>query len=263
MNNINLELLAVDGKARVNKVKINKHEFNTPIFMPVATRGSIKSVNLEQLSDTKIILGNTYHLYLRPGLDIIKDFGGLHEYINWDQLILTDSGGFQGWSIPNSQTDDGILFKNIYDGTKFLMTPELSIQIQETLNSNIAMILDQLIDINAPKDMQKQAIINTNIWAKKAREIHNNKNQSLFGIIQGGKYKDLREISTRNMLEIDFNGYAIGGLAIGETEQERIEIVSFTTDLLPVDKLRYVMGVGDIKSPVSYTHLTLPTTAYV
>ena len=140
MNNINLELLAVDGKARVNKVKINNHEFNTPIFMPVATRGSIKSVNLEQLSDTKIILGNTYHLYLRPGLDIIKDFGGLHEYINWDQLILTDSGGFQGWSIPNSQTDDGILFKNIYDGTKFLMTPELSIQIQETLNSNIAML---------------------------------------------------------------------------------------------------------------------------
>ena len=124
--------------------------------MPVATRGSIKSVNLEQLSDTKIILGNTYHLYLRPGLDIIKDFGGLHEYINWDQLILTDSGGFQGWSIPNSQTDDGILFKNIYDGTKFLMTPELSIHIQETLNSNIAMILDQLIDINASKDMQKQ-----------------------------------------------------------------------------------------------------------
>ena len=255
MNNINLELLAVDGKARVNKVKINKHEFNTPIFMPVATRGSIKSVNLEQLSDTKIILGNTYHLYLRPGLDIIKDFGGLHEYINWDQLILTDSGGFQGWSIPNSQTDDGILFKNIYDGTKFLMTPELSIHIQETLNSNIAMILDQLIDINASKDMQKQAIINTNIWAKKAREIHNNKNQSLFGIIQGGKYKDLREISTKNMLENDFNGYAIGGLAIGETEKERNEIVSFTTDLLPVDKLRYVMGVGDIKSLINLIEL--------
>ena len=255
MNNINLELLAVDGKARVNKVKINKHEFNTPIFMPVATRGSIKSVNLEELSDTKIILGNTYHLYLRPGLEIIKDFGGLHEYINWDQLILTDSGGFQGWSIPNSQTDDGILFKNIYDGTKFLMTPELSIHIQETLNSNIAMILDQLIDINASKVMQKQAIINTNIWAKKAREIHNNKNQSLFGIIQGGKYKDLREISTKNMLENDFNGYAIGGLAIGETEKERNEIVSFTTDLLPVDKLRYVMGVGDIKSLINLIEL--------
>ena len=128
----------------------------------------------------------------------------MHEYINWDKLILTDSGGFQGWSIPNSQTDEGIIFKNIYDGTKFLMTPEISIQIQETLNSNIAMILDQLIDINAPKDQQRQAIINTSIWANKARDIHNNKNQSLFGIIQGGKYKDLREISTENMLKTDF-----------------------------------------------------------
>ena len=141
--------------------------------------------------------------------------------------------------------------KNLYDGTKFLMTPELSIQIQETLNSNIAMILDQLIDIDAPKDQQRQAIINTSIWANKARDIHNNKNQSLFGIIQGGKYKDLREISTENMLKSDFYGYAIGGLAIGETEKERNEIVSFTTDLIPVDKLRYVMGVGDIKSLIN------------
>jgi len=255
MNNIKLDLLGADGKARVNRVNLNNHEFLTPIFMPVATRGSIKSLNLENLSETDIILGNTYHLYLRPGLEVIKKFNGLHDFMNWKKLILTDSGGFQGWSIPNTQTDEGILFKNVYDGSKFLMTPELSMEIQESLNSDIAMILDHLIDIDSPKELQKNAIDTTNTWARNARSIHQNSNQSLFGIVQGGKYKELREISAKNMLDLDFNGYAIGGLAIGETPAERREIVSFTTDILPSDKLRYVMGVGDIKSLVDLIEL--------
>ena len=255
MNNIKLDLLGADGKARVNRVNLNNHEFLTPIFMPVATRGSIKSLNLENLSETDIILGNTYHLYLRPGLEVIKKFNGLHDFMNWKKLILTDSGGFQGWSIPNTQTDEGILFKNVYDGSKFLMTPELSMEIQESLNSDIAMILDHLIDIDSPKELQKNAIDTTNTWARNARSIHQNSNQSLFGIVQGGKYKELREMSAKNMLDLDFNGYAIGGLAIGETSSERKEIVSFTTDILPSDKLRYVMGVGDIKSLVDLIEL--------
>ena len=141
MNNIKLDLLGTDGKARVNRVNLNNHEFLTPIFMPVATRGSIKSLNLENLSETNIILGNTYHLYLRPGLEVIKKFNGLHDFMNWNKLILTDSGGFQGWSIPNTQTDEGILFRNVYDGSKFLMTPELSMEIQQSLNSDIAITM--------------------------------------------------------------------------------------------------------------------------
>lgn len=148
MNNIDIKTLAQDGRARVNEVTINNKTFTTPIFMPVATRGALKSLPLNYLDNTEIILGNTYHLFLRPGLDVISKFNGLHEFINWRKLILTDSGGFQGWSIPNKLRNEGIEFTNVYDGSKFLMTPELSMDIQDVLNSDIAMILDNLVDIN-------------------------------------------------------------------------------------------------------------------
>ena len=142
MNKINLKTIATDGKARVNDVIINGKSLQTPTFMPVATRGAIKSLPLNYLEKTDVLLANTYHLYLRPGLDVIKEFEGLHNFIGWDNLILTDSGGFQGWSIPNKFNEDGIEFKNIYDGSKFYMDPILSMDIQNTLNSDIAMILD-------------------------------------------------------------------------------------------------------------------------
>ena len=255
MNDIELKTIAKDGKARLNEVTLNGKTFKTPLFMPVATRGALKSLPFKYLEKSDIILGNTYHLYLRPGLDVIREFNGLHKFIGWDKLILTDSGGFQGWSIPNKFTDEGIEFKNIYDGSKFFMDPKLSIDIQQTLNSDIAMILDSLIDIN--KEYEEQ-LISTDItlkWAQEAREYHSNDNQSLFGIIQGGKHKKLREKSTKDMLSLDFNGYAIGGLAIGETAEERKDIVNFTIDMLPEDKLRYVMGLGDINGMLELIEL--------
>ena len=255
MNNYKIETIARDKLARVNKVTINGKEFITPIFMPVATRGSIKSLPLNYLNNSPIILGNTYHLFLRPGLDVITKFNGLHAFMNWDNLILTDSGGFQGWSIPNKLHDDGIQFKNIYDGSSFKMTPKLSMEIQSTLNSDIAMILDNLINVDSSYEDQKRAIDVTFRWATEAREIHNNKTQSLFGIVQGGLNKDLREISAKQMLSLEFNGYAIGGLAIGETSEQRIEIVKHTVPFLPGDKLRYVMGLGDIKGMIELIEL--------
>ena len=255
MNDIELKTVARDGKARLNEVTLNNKQFQTPLFMPVATRGALKSLPFNYLEDTDIILANTYHLYLRPGLEVIKEFGGLHNFIGWNKVILTDSGGFQGWSIPNKFNDDGIEFKNIYDGSKFFMDPTLSMDIQQTLNSDIAMILDSLIDINKEYDEQLNAIQTTKNWALKAREHHSNSNQSLFGIIQGGKHKELREKSATDMLSLDFNGYAIGGLAIGETQQERKEIVDFTVEMLPQDKLRYVMGLGDIEGMLDLIEL--------
>ncbi|NCX68661.1 MAG: tRNA guanosine(34) transglycosylase Tgt [Betaproteobacteria bacterium] len=255
MNTIEFNNIATDGEARVNEISINNKSFNTPIFMPVATRGSIKSLPLTSLKNFPILLGNTYHLYLRPGLETIQLFGGLHEFINWNNLILTDSGGFQGWSIPNKQNDEGIEFKNVYDGSKFLMTPKLSMDIQNVLNSDIAMILDQLIDTNKEKSEQLSAINITNNWAREAREIHKNDNQSLFGIVQGGMHKDLREISANQMIKLNFDGYAIGGLAIGESRIQRKEIVRFVNEILPKNKLRYVMGLGDIKGMIELIDL--------
>ena len=255
MNDIELKTIAIDGKARLNEVTVNGKQFQTPLFMPVATRGALKSLPFNYLEHTDIILANTYHLFLRPGLDVIQEFDGLHKFIGWNKVILTDSGGFQGWSIPNRFNDDGIEFKNIYDGSKFFMDPKLSMDIQQTLNSDIAMILDSLIDINKEYDEQLNAINTTQQWANIARNYHSNNNQSLFGIVQGGKHKELREKSATDMMTIDFDGYAIGGLAIGETPEERKEIVNFTVEMLPKDKLRYVMGLGDIEGMLELIEL--------
>ena len=183
MNDIELKTIAIDGKARLNEVTVNGKQFQTPLFMPVATRGSLKSLPFNYLEHTDIILANTYHLFLRPGLDVIQKFDGLHKFIGWNKVILTDSGGFQGWSIPNRFNDDGIEFKNIYDGSKFFMDPKLSMDIQQSLNSDIAMILDSLIDINKEYDEQLNAINTTQQWAYIARNYHSNNNQSLFGIV--------------------------------------------------------------------------------
>lgn len=255
MNNIDLKTLAQDGRARVNEVTINNKTFTTPIFMPVATRGALKSLPLNYLDNTEIILGNTYHLFLRPGLDVISKFNGLHKFINWRKLILTDSGGFQGWSIPNKLRNDGIEFTNVYDGSKFLMTPELSMDIQDVLNSDIAMILDNLVDINDSFESQQNSINVTKKWATIARNYHSNNQQSLFGIVQGGLHKELRQLSAEAMTNLNFDGYAIGGLAIGETAEERKEIVNFTIDLLPKQNLRYVMGLGDINGMLDLIEL--------
>ena len=213
--------------------------------MPVATRGAIKSTPHQYLDKTSILLANAYHLHLRPGAQLINDLGGLHKFMNWDKLILTDSGGFQAWSLPTKLLNDGIEFKNVYDGSFFKMTPEESINTQSLLGSDIAMIFDYLIDYDRSDDDQMKAIEITSQWAEKAKSVHKNNKQDLFGIVQGGLNLDLRETSAKSMIELDFDGYAIGGLAIGETSTERKKVVEHLNSILPIDKPRYVMGLGD------------------
>lgn len=245
MSNLNFKIVNTDGNARAGILNINNKEVLTPTFMPVATKGALKSTPHEMLDKTTVLLANTYHLYLRPGAEIINDLGGLHRFMNWDKLILTDSGGFQGWSLPTKKVDTGIQFKNVYDGSRFLMTPELSIKTQNLLGSDIAMIFDYVVDIDANNYLQNEAIQTTEHWAKIAKQVHNNENQSLFGIVQGGLVEEYREKSALSMVNLDFDGYAIGGLALGESREDRKSIVNFTTDFLPLDKPRYVMGLGD------------------
>lgn len=245
MSNLTFSILKNDGRARAGVLNINNKQLMTPTFMPVATRGALKSTPHEMLDKTTVLLANTYHLYLRPGANVINELGGLHRFMNWDKLILTDSGGFQGWSLPTKKVKDGIEFKNIYDGSYFLMTPEISIKTQNLLGSDIAMIFDYVVDVDAPHEMQEEAITTTENWANIAKITHKNNNQALFGIVQGGLVQELRQKSALSMTSLNFDGYAIGGLALGETREERKSIVNFTTDYLPVDKPRYVMGLGD------------------
>ena len=245
MSNLTFSILKNDGRARAGVLNINNKQLMTPTFMPVATRGALKSTPHEMLDKTTVLLANTYHLYLRPGANVINELGGLHRFMNWDKLILTDSGGFQGRSLPTKKVTDGIEFKNIYDGSYFLMTPEISIKTQNLLGSDIAMIFDYVVDVDAPHEMQEEAITTTENWANIAKITHKNNNQALFGIVQGGLVQELRQKSALSMTSLNFDGYAIGGLALGETRAERKSIVNFTTDYLPVDKPRYVMGLGD------------------
>ena len=239
------KLISNDKNSRAGILSINNIEVQTPTFMPVATRGAIKSTPHQYLDKTSILLANAYHLHLRPGSQLINDLGGLHKFMNWDKLILTDSGGFQAWSLPTKLLNDGIEFKNVYDGSFFKMTPEESIKTQNLLGSDIAMIFDYLIDYDRSYDDQMKAIEITSQWAEKSKRVHNNNKQDLYGIVQGGLNLDLRETSAKSMIELDFDGYAIGGLAIGETSTERKKIVEHLNSILPIDKPRYVMGLGD------------------
>ena len=239
------KLISNDKNARAGTLTINNIEVQTPTFMPVATRGAIKSTPHQYLDKTSILLANAYHLHLRPGAQLINDLGGLHNFMNWNKLILTDSGGFQAWSLPTKLLNDGIEFKNVYDGSFFKMTPEESIKTQNLLGSDIAMIFDYLIDYDRSDDDQMKAIEITSQWAEKAKNVHKNNKQELFGIVQGGLNLELRENSAKSMIELDFDGYAIGGLAIGETNSERKKVVEHLNTILPIDKPRYVMGLGD------------------
>ncbi len=245
MSNLVLNIVNKDQNARACEMVVNNKKVQTPTFMPVATRGAIKSTPHTFLNKTQVLLANTYHLDLRPGSEIIKNLGGIHKFMNWDKVILTDSGGFQAWSLPTKINKDGVIFKNVYDGSSFEMTPESSIKIQNNLGSDIAMIFDCLIDINSNKDQQIEAINLTREWGSVAKEVHKNKKQSLFGIIQGGLHKELRELSAKYMVSQNYDGYAIGGLAIGESSKDRKNIVKYTSSLLPEDKPKYVMGLGD------------------
>lgn len=242
-------------KARLGSLKTDHGDIETPIFMPVGTLGTVKGVSQDLLKDeinAQIILGNTYHLYLRPGCDIIREAGGLHGFMNWDLPILTDSGGYQIFSLSDNRKleEKGAHFKSHIDGSSHLFTPENVVETQRILGSDIMMILDECPPYPSSRDYAKKSMELTHRWAKRGRKAFLESeplyghNQAQFGIIQGGTYEDLRVESTRFMVEQDFEGVAIGGLSVGEPNELMYEMTDLNTDHIPRDKARYLMGVG-------------------
>ena len=243
------KILSTDGKARLGILKTANGKVNTPVFMPVGTLGTVKGVFPRDLKSlgVEIILGNTYHLMLRPGEDLIQKMGGLQSFMNWNGPILTDSGGFQIWSLSKLRKieNDGVIFSSHIDGKKYKLTPESSIKIQEKLNSNITMVLDECTDHPSSYLESKNSMELSINWAKKCLKVYKEKNgYGLFSIVQGGMYKDLRKKNAEILVNMSFDGYALGGLSVGEKHKEMIEIVDFTTHFLPKEKPRYLMGVG-------------------
>tara|TARA_X000000368_G_C23007900_1_gene702110 strand:- start:88 stop:1203 length:1116 start_codon:yes stop_codon:yes gene_type:complete len=244
------ELITQKKNVRLGKILTSKGEINTPAFMPVGTQGTVKGVFPDDIlkTGTDIILANTYHLLLRPGIDILKKFGGLHKFMNWNKPILTDSGGYQIMSLSKLNKIDlnlGAIFTSHLDGKKIILSPEKSIQVQKAINSDIVMVLDECPKLTSDKKILSNAIDVSTKWAKRCKtEFGNNRLKGLFGIAQGGLYKDLRIESIKKLIEIGFDGYALGGLAVGETQNEMFKILSEVTTYLPKNKPRYLMGVG-------------------
>lgn len=243
------EVVATDGAARAGVFHTPHGAIPTPVFAPVGTQATVKSVTPRDLKSipAPLILANTYHLHLRPGSELVKDMGGLHRFMGWDWPILTDSGGFQVFSLGNINRidDDGVTFKSHIDGSRHRFTPEVSMQIQENLGADIIMAFDQC---PAPTDrpVVEAAVARTSAWMARCREAHPDDSvQALFGIVQGGIFPDLREKSAREITVFDTPGYAIGGLAVGEGKTEMYKTIEFTVPLMPSQKPRYLMGVGD------------------
>lgn len=235
--------------ARLGRVHTPHGSFDTPVFMPVGTQATVKGMSPDELKeiDAKIILSNTYHLYLRPGQEIIREAGGLHNFMNWDRPILTDSGGFQVFSLGSFRKieEDGVTFKSHIDGSRHFISPEKAVEIQNDLGSDIIMCFDECTPYPAEYDYAKKSLKRTTRWAKRCKEAHKNtERQALFGIVQGGVYKDLREQSAKELVALDFPGYSIGGLSVGEPAELMYEMLECTVPLLPEDKPRYLMGVG-------------------
>ena len=244
--------------ARRTELEFKRGTIQAPVFMPVGTNGTVKGMTVDDLESTnsEIILGNTFHLMLRPGDETIRDLGGLHKFSNWNRPILTDSGGFQVWSLGDlvKITEEGVKFSSPYDGKKIFMTPEDSMKIQENLGSDIVMAFDECTDYPSTYQQAKQSMELSMRWAKRCKESHKS-DSALFGIVQGGMYKDLREESLKQLIQIDFDGIALGGLSVGESKEEKTAILECMSDKLPEDKPRYLMGVGtpeDIVEAVRY-----------
>ncbi|MCM1370934.1 MAG: tRNA guanosine(34) transglycosylase Tgt [Clostridium sp.] len=248
---IKYELIKKDKEtcARYGNLKTNHGEYETPMFMPVGTLANVKTLTKEELKDahSAIILSNTYHLWLRPGEDIVYNSGGLHKFMNYDGPILTDSGGFQVFSLakPKDITEEGVKFKSHIDGKSLFLTPEESIKIQNKLDSDIAMSFDECIPYPATYEYAKESTLRTLRWASRGKSVHSNENQSLFGIVQGGEYQDLREMSAKETVKLDFDGYSIGGTSVGENKDTMYKMIDYAVKYLPHDKPRYLMGVGD------------------
>ena len=248
---VTYELIKKDSRTKARRGRVNTPHgpIETPVFMPVGTAGTVKAMKPEEVRDmgAQIILGNTYHLYLRPGHEVVKEAGGLHKFMNWERAILTDSGGFQVFSLGAMRkiSEEGVEFRSHIDGSKHMLSPEKSMEIQNALGSDIMMAFDECAPYPADRNYVKNSLERTTRWLKRCKEYHKNtEQQSLFGIMQGGMYKDLRKQSAEEIVELDLPGYAIGGLSVGEPKEIMYEVMDDCVDYLPADKPRYLMGVG-------------------
>jgi len=234
--------------ARLGKINTSHGVIDTPVFMPVGTQATVKAVLPRDLKEigASIILSNTYHLYLRPGFDIVKEAGGLHGFMGWNSPILTDSGGFQVFSLGSLRkiTDDGVVFKSHLDGSEHFISPEKAVEIQNALGADIIMSFDECVPYPCDYAQAQMAVERTTQWAKRCKMAHKREDQALFGIVQGSAFKELRLKSAADLVEMDFPGYSIGGLSVGEPKDKMYEVLDYTVPILPREKPRYLMGVG-------------------
>jgi queuine tRNA-ribosyltransferase len=248
------DLITTDSGARRGQLSLAHGTVQTPAFMPVGTYGTVKAMSPAELTEIgfEMVLSNTFHLWLRPGLDVIERFGGLHRFMGWDKPILTDSGGFQVFSLGKLRkiTEEGVKFASPINGDKLFLTPEISMQIQRTLNSDIVMIFDECTPYPATEKEAADSMRLSLRWAARSKAAHAGNPNALYGIVQGGMYEDLRDESARELIAMDFDGYAIGGLSVGEPKDDMARILAHTAPQLPADKPRYLMGVGTPKDLV-------------
>ncbi len=252
MHPVRFELAASDGTARTGTAFTAKGSYRTPCFMPVGTRGAIKYLSASDYErlGAEIVLGNTYHLMLRPGAETVAQFGGLGKFAAWGGLTLTDSGGFQVFSLEPKVDDDGVTFKSTYDGSKHRFTPEVAVHTQELLGADIQMVLDVCAPLPSSPDVIRLALERTSMWAARAKAAHQRPDQALFGIVQGGVSEAMRAESAQRTAALEFDGYGIGGLSVGETRAEMLPALAAALAHLPTDRPRYLMGVGDPASLV-------------
>ena len=252
MHPVRHETHFLDGAARAGVAHTARGSYRTPCFMPVGTRGAIKylsAADYERLG-AEIVLGNTYHLMLRPGAETVAKFGGLGKFAAWGGLTLTDSGGFQVFSLDPKVDDDGVTFKSTYDGSMHRFTPEIAVHTQELLGADIQMVLDVCVSLPSPPDVVRLGLERTSAWAARAKAAHQRPDQALFGIVQGGVSETMRAESAQRTAELEFDGYGIGGLSVGETRDEMVPALAAAIAHLPTDRPRYLMGVGDPASLV-------------
>jgi queuine tRNA-ribosyltransferase len=252
-NAVTYEMTHKDSRtgARTGVLHTPHGDIETPVFMPVGTQGTVKAMTPEQVEDTgaRLILGNTYHLFLRPGADVVREAGGLHRFMHWNHAILTDSGGFQVFSLGKMRkiTETGVKFRSYIDGSEQMLTPEISIGVQEALGSDIMMAFDECVQYPAERRYVEGSLDRTTRWLKRCIDAHTDpESQSLFGIMQGGVFKDLRRRSAEQITQFDLPGYAIGGLSVGEPKEVMLDVLDDCVDLLPADRPRYLMGIGTV-----------------
>ena len=247
MSALSFEASATDGSARAGTVTTARGRFSTPCFMPVGTRGTVRAVSTQDLEDlgSEVMLCNTYHLMLRPGTEVVAGLGGIHGFAAWGGHVLTDSGGYQVFSLNPAVDDDGAVFTSTYDGSRHRLTPEDAVRVQEQLGADIQMVLDVCPPLPSPPEVLRLAVERTAAWAARARRVHRREGQALFGIVQGGTDEALRVESARRTVELDFAGYGIGGLSVGESRAEMLPALAAALGELPGDRPRYLMGLGD------------------